>query len=126
MVEALIRQTARKVLKLLLPGEKPAVVFYLVSDSFIRNLNRRFRHKNKPTCVLAFPSRAPLFYPENFSRGERQLGEIFLAPDYIKKHKYDVRFLVIHSLLHLLGYDHKKKNDRIKMERKERFLMSNF
>jgi len=70
--------------------------------------------------VLAFPA------PKNFPRpdqGGRYLGEIYLNPDYIKKHGEDLIFMFIHGFLHLLGYDHKKKDDRIAMEKKERELL---
>jgi len=47
------------------------------------------------------------------------LGEIYLNPTYIKKHQESLTFMVIHGFLHTVGYDHMKRNDRIKMEKKE-------
>ncbi len=64
--------------------------------------------------------------PKNFPRPEiknfQSLGEIYLSPDFIKKNKEDLSFMLIHGLLHLLGYDHKKEGDRIKMNQKEQEL----
>lgn len=78
---------------------------YLVSASFMQ--------KN----VLSFPA------PKNFPRPdikEKPLGEIYLNPDYIERHGENLDYMLIHGFLHLLGYDHKKKNDIIRMEKKEK------
>lgn len=85
---------------------------FLVSDAKIKILNRVFRHKDKTTNVLAFPA-------AGFSRPDLKgdfLGEIYLAPTYVKARDQNLSRLVIHGLTHLFGYDHNKKNDRIKME----------
>lgn len=82
---------------------------YLITNQQMKDLNYRFRHKNKSTNVLAF--------------GE-PLNEIYLAPDYIRTQKEDLNFLLIHGLLHLLGYNHKKKNDMIKMEKEEQKIIA--
>lgn len=71
--------------------------------------------------VLSFP------VPKNFFRPEiksRILGEIYLNPAYIQKKGENILYMAVHGFLHLLGYDHKKKNDRIKMEKKETELLS--
>jgi rRNA maturation RNase YbeY len=47
------------------------------------------------------------------------LGEIYLNPSYIKKNNENLLFMLFHGLLHIAGYDHKQKNDRIKMEKLE-------
>ena len=57
---------------------------------------------------------------------EKSLGEIYLNPFYIKKNKESLLFMLFHGLLHIAGYDHKRKNDRIKMERKEKIIFSKF
>jgi len=57
---------------------------------------------------------------------EKYLGEIYLNPLYIKKNSEDLLYMLFHGLLHIAGYDHKKKNDRIKMERKEKIIFSKF
>lgn len=79
-------------------------------------VGNRFMKKN----VLAFP--APRFFPRpdlNF----KNLGEVYLNPDYIERHAESAVFMLAHGLLHLLGYDHKKNNDRIKMQQKEKLLL---
>ena len=70
--------------------------------------------------VLAFPAAT------NFPRPDlkkRPLGEIYLNPTYIKEHEENFDYMLIHGFLHLLGYDHIKKSDRIAMEKKERTLL---
>lgn len=115
-LEKNIARTLRGVLKKLKKGGEVEV--YLVSNEEMRKLNRAARGKNKATNVLAFE--APSFPHPNTSR--KPLGEVYLAPDYIEKKKENLELLAIHGLLHLLGYDHMKKRDRIEMEKKERAL----
>ena len=77
-----------------------------VSQQEMKELNRRFLNQNKTTNVLSFPS-DPKFY-------EDLLGEIAICPSVIKeesivqgKKEHDhLIHLIIHSVLHLLGYDH--------------------
>ena len=77
-----------------------------VSQQEIKELNRRFLNQNKTTNVLSFPS-DPKFY-------EDLLGEIAICPSVIKeesivqgKKEHDhLIHLILHSVLHLLGYDH--------------------
>ena len=57
-------------------------------------------------------------------KGEgRPLGEIYLGPDYIRRHGEDLSYMAVHGLLHLLGHDHTEKGERLRMERKERQIM---
>jgi rRNA maturation RNase YbeY len=82
---------------------------FLVGDEFM--------HKN----VLSFP------HPQNFPRPDVKqipLGEIYLNPKYIEEHEENLVFMLIHGFLHLLGYDHIKKSDRIAMEKREQELLS--
>ena len=94
------------------------VSVYLISDSLMRELNFKYRRKDKPTTVLSFVE-PKIPHPET---DKKVLGEIYLAPRYIEKNKGDIDRLLLHGLLHLLGYDHTRKDDKIKMENKERDL----
>ena len=100
---------------------KPAAYFetFLISDREMRILNRRFRKKNKTTNVLSFGAGKGSLRPD-LGRGKIFLGEVFLAPDCIRARKEKTGFLLIHGFLHLLGYTHKRKNDRMRMERLEK------
>ncbi len=57
---------------------------------------------------------------------EKYLGEIYLNPFYIKRSGESLLFMLFHGLLHIAGYDHKRKNDRIKMEKIEENIFSIF
>jgi len=109
------------------------VTVCLVSDAEIARLNEKFRKKKGPTDVLSFPSvvrRKPL----RLRRGSKHvkagvdLGDIAISPvtarRYAKKNgrslASELRVLILHGVLHLLGYDH--ETDRGEMDRVERKL----
>jgi len=95
-------------------------VLILCSDYFIRKLNREYRGKDKPTDVLSF------------TFGDQDLlGEIYIslqrakvqAAAYGLTYDEELKRLLVHGLLHLMGYDHIKKEQRAIMEeREERYL----
>ena len=87
----------------------------------IKELNKKFRNKEVSTNVLSFPDIAFQGIRKNC------IGEIIISMDVIEeevlntsKSKIDhLMHLLIHSMLHLLGYKHDLENDAILMERKE-------
>lgn len=93
----------------------------LVSDRVIRRLNRDFRNQDKPTDVLSFPT-GPEDLPHLAKPG---LGDMIISVETARRQAFarhhslerELCVLVIHGLLHLLGYDHEV--DRGKMRRKE-------
>ena len=97
------------------------------NDKEIQVLNNQFRHKDKPTDVLSFPQIDPKI-PDQSSL--QSLGDIVISLETAKRQskKYKVTFeqeilrLLIHSVLHLLGYDHEKvsKAKAQKMRRLEK------
>lgn len=93
-------------------GKEEAMVSLLfVNDAAIRKFNLQFRKINKPTDVLSFPGGAPL----PGTTGE-WLGDIVISIETAVRqakqlgHSRDreIRFLMIHGLLHLLGWDHER------------------
>lgn len=92
-----------------------SVEVYLINGRRMRRLNRMFRKKDKSTNVLSF--RKPKGFPG------KELGEVYLDPAYIRNHKEDPDLMLVHGVLHILGYDHEKKSDRIKMEKREAELL---
>ena len=93
----------------------------------IKNLNKKFRRKNKSTDVLSFP-----FYEKNQLnkkiREEKEiyLGDIIINLSQVKKKNNKTKFkeelnkLWIHGLLHLLGYDHKSNSQYLQMQKLEK------
>ena len=111
--------TSLKKAATLLKKAKNSLDVYLVPDSLIRLLNRKYRKINKITDVLAF-SFGSFPHPVSF---RKPLGEIYLAPDYIRRRGGNVGRLALHGFLHLLGYTHNKKGDRMRMEKLEKKLI---
>jgi len=94
----------------------------LCDDAAMRALNRRFRGADKPTNVLSFPS------------GEEEgfLGDIALARETCIREAQEkglalrdhAAHLIIHGMLHLIGYDHELDEDATAMERRETEILS--
>jgi probable rRNA maturation factor len=119
----LARFEARLRRELDLGGSELTVCF--VDDREIARLNKKFRGKAKPTDVLSFPadgndgSRFP-----SAQRGD-YLGDIAISPETARRNaeRYgraldgELRVLILHGVLHLLGHDHETDNGQ--MERKE-------
>ena len=76
-----------------------------------------FMEKN----VLAYP--ASEHFPRPDLSGARDLGELYINPEYIVAHGEDFAFMAVHAFLHLLGYDHYGKHDTVKMEAKEQEVL---
>lgn len=103
----------------------------LVSDAEIAEMNRRFRRRRGPTDVLSFPATrrakaAARRVRARTSNGESMtLGDIAIAPavaqrnarTYGRTFPQEMKILILHGVLHLLGYDHEA--DRGEMDRKE-------
>jgi probable rRNA maturation factor len=91
----------------------------LSDDATVRDLNARFRGKDKPTNVLSFPA---LKGPQEESAP--QLGDIILAQETIEREAaeqgltpaHHLQHLVVHGLLHLLGFDHETEEEAQEME----------
>lgn len=84
------------------------VVLTLVGPKTIHNLNKKFRHRNKPTDVLSFPLN------QKGPDGRFYLGDIIICPQVAGKQakkqghslQQEVEILTIHGFLHLLGFEH--------------------
>ncbi len=91
----------------------------LVDDATMRRLNSQFRAKDKPTNVLSFPSGMLAV-----ANQRRQLGDIALGFETVMREAAaqeiappdHVRHLVLHGLLHLMGFDHESDADAAVME----------
>jgi len=112
-----------RVLHRALPRAPRAVEVHLITAGAMRELNRRWRGTDAPTTVLSFESRS-VFPRPGVPRGIRYIGEIYLAPAIIKTRGEGIERYALHGLLHLLGYTHAGKRDTMKMEAKEREILS--
>ena len=88
----------------------------------MKNLNFKFRKKNKPTDVLSFSLL-------NNNKKNMYIGDIAISFEIINKRSKESNFFLeldkiwIHGYFHLIGYDHKKLNDFKKMNEKENLVL---
>ena len=113
--------------------DEAGVTVCLVSDAEIARMNETFRKKKGPTDVLSFPSAARR-RPVRLRRDSvaaingEYLGDIVISPATARRYARkngrklpnELQVLILHGVLHLLGYDHEK--DHGEMERMERKL----
>ena len=105
----------------------------LTDDSFIKNINSQTRDKNAPTNVLSFPNmeyyKGHLVNPDNSGL----FGEMIFAYETIEREASEqgkdfnshLSHLVVHSTLHLFGFDHMKDVDAEEMENLEIKILQN-
>lgn len=116
----------------------------LVDNNRIHDINKEFRDIDRPTDVLSFPmveyddagefafleDEDDCFNPET---GELMLGDIIISLDKVEEqalaygHSFtrEYAFLIAHSMLHLMGYDHMTDDDAAVMEAKQRAILDN-
>ena len=101
--------------------------FLLSNNREIKLLNKKFRKKNKATDILSFPFQTKLELKKKLKKEkEIYLGDVIINLSEIKNRKVLKNFkfefdrLWIHGLVHLLGYDHKKDQDFLKMSQIEK------
>ncbi|MBU4332231.1 rRNA maturation RNase YbeY [Patescibacteria group bacterium] len=109
---------------------EPLVSIVFVGDKKIKQINSKYRKRNRITDVLAFSNleggqiAAPKGEPP-------YLGEVIICYPQAKRQakeqghsvKKEVTILLIHGLLHLLGYEHDKRSERMIMQRLEKELL---
>ena len=99
-----------------------------VDDAQIRELNRQYRNIDRSTDVLSFPLGIDGVYDVNNDTGAQMLGDIVISMEhavaqaklYGHSLQREVGFLTVHSMLHLLGYDHEAGGlEQVHMREKE-------
>jgi len=119
--EALARRCYEAAVKLE-PDLEDEIALMLTGDSEMQALNKRFRSKDMSTNVLSFPSGE-----ENDFLGDIALAretcvrEAALKEISISDH---VAHLIVHGMLHLIGYDHQIEGDAEAMERREAEILA--
>lgn len=129
----------KKIVKEVLEGEKIKkeieLSLALIGPGRMRKINKRYRGKNRTTDVLAFPESKILL--EKFKIGPAKkiqgLGEIVICQREVKKNakrfsstfEKELARVLIHGILHLLGYDHEKNEQEAKkMKQREEYYLS--
>jgi probable rRNA maturation factor len=107
------------------PESEYEVTLLLSDDGEVRSLNRQWRGKDKPTNVLSFPAtEAPGEGLDSFCGEPCPLGDIVLALETLQREAAEqaialddhAKHLVVHGVLHLLGFDHEASADAAEME----------
>ena len=141
-----VKETAELIVETALEYEdcpyEAEVNLLLTDDEEIRIMNREHRQIDRATDVLSFPmldyetpgdlsgieEQGDAFNPES---GELMLGDIVISKERViaqaEEYGHSVRreyaFLIAHSMLHLLGYDHMEEEERRLMEDRQRGIM---
>lgn len=103
-----------------------------VDNAEIRRLNAEFRETDAETDVLSFPMGEDGEYDLNPKTGAKLLGDVVIslekaeeqAADFGHSFEREVCYLTVHSMLHLLGYDHMTPEDKSVMRSKEEAVMT--
>lgn len=103
-----------------------SVVF--TNDADIREINAKWRHIDKPTNVLSFPA----FALQPGQEPGEILGDIVIARETVEREAAEedksfddhLSHLVVHGLLHLMGYDHQNDDEAEQMEALERKILA--
>lgn len=115
----------------------------LTNNDGIHEINKMYRQIDRPTDVLSFPmlsyeaagdfSKLEDDYDDNFNpdTGEIMLGDIVISVDKVLEQaesyghtpRREYAFLIVHSMLHLFGYDHMTPEEAVQMEAKQRQIL---
>lgn len=105
----------------------------IVDDEQIHALNKQHRNIDRATDVLSFPLGVDGVYDVNNDTGAQMLGDIVISIEHAVKqsdlygHSLDreIAFLTVHSMLHLLGYDHEPGGlELVRMREKEEAVLT--
>jgi len=127
-IEDLIRRAALEVLEM--EDEDGLISVLVTGDEEIRRLNKTYLNADRPTDVLAFS----MIEGEEVRSGEgkKVLGDVVISLDTAMRQACDygntlhgeIALLIVHGVLHLLGYDDKEEGDSAVMRRKEAEALS--
>lgn len=124
-IKNLIEKSIAAVLKVENLDENVEVSVSFVGDDEIRDLNRDYRGVDKSTDVLSFPM------DDEFIIESRILGDVIIntrrvmgqAEELGHSNERELSYLTVHSILHLLGYDHMEDEDKKEMREREKLAM---
>lgn len=106
------------------------ITIRIVSPEEMKILNSTYRHKNKPTNVLSFP----LSLPDGIEIEAPPIGDIVICAEVVNQEAVEQNkspsshwaHMIVHGLLHLLGFDHETADEAEKMESLEISILETF
>ena len=121
------KNIALKTLEFLNYKENCEINLLLTNNKVIKEYNKRFFNRNIPTDVIAFPLN------EKDEKGKVMLGDIIISAEQAKKQarqfgqpfKKELALLLIHGILHLLGFSDSKENEKKRMEKVQNKILKN-
>lgn len=131
-IRLLVRRCCNAVLKEENFNEDAEIAVSFVDNKEIQELNAKYRNKDISTDVLSFPLGENGKYDKNESTGAYLLGDIVIslpkaveqADFYGHSFQREIGFLTVHSMLHLLGYDHENGGvEAVRMREKEETVL---
>ena len=132
-IRLLIRRCCHAVLEMENFEGSVEVDVSLVDNAQIREINREHRHIDAVTDVLSFPLGENGHYDINPETGAKMLGDVVLSMERAMEQseqfghslQREIGFLTVHSMLHLLGYDHEKGGlETLRMREKEEEVLT--
>jgi len=126
-----LNQKIKKISKNIKFFKRKNIIFtiLLTNSARMKNLNKRFRNRNKSTDVLSFP----YFYFKNLKSIKEKkiyIGDIAVSYEVINSRSKKKNFVLefdrvwVHGFLHLLGYNHIKNKDYFKMNKFEKRILN--
>ena len=127
----LVRRTCNAVLRMENFQGPAEVSVTFVDNAGIKELNAQYRNKDIETDVLSFPMGENGVWDKNPETGAYILGDVVISMEKARDQaelfghslQREVGYLTAHSVLHLLGYDHMEKLERVRMREKEELVM---
>lgn len=128
-----IREIIKNIIQYLKVDEKTEISILFTDDKFIKSLNKKYRGINKSTDVLTFNlEEGDLKFPEVDKN--KLLGDIVVSVETAQRQannlnhnlEKELMILLIHGLLHLIGYDHEEDRDNKIMQVKENEILDTF
>ena len=117
-----------------------AVELIFVDEEEIRRLNNETRNIDKVTDVLSYPSldgiKGQALYRDDYpyeidEEGNLVIGSIAIccqrakeqAEEYGHSYERELHYLIVHGIMHCLGYDHMEEEDKVEMREKEEYIL---
>lgn len=132
-IRLLIRRCCHAVLELENFEGSAEISVTFVNNEQIHELNKKHRNIDRETDVLSFPLGENGVYDINLDTGAKMLGDIVISVEkaveqaklYNHPLQREIGFLTVHSMLHLLGYDHEEGGiEAVRMREKEETVLT--
>jgi probable rRNA maturation factor len=130
MAPAIRRLLSCCVRRLHLPQTELSVL--ITTDAAIRSLNRRYRGQDRPTDILSFGMREQRRPDDPLPPGPNLLGDLVVSWPQVKRQanergeapSRELELVLVHGLLHLVGYDHARRPQALRMQAMELALLN--